>query len=154
MMDKEVFCDNYCPVPMRWVEFPKIDNELTTDCDLEESDCPFRCVDFDKVTARNRGAMHKVWNKRDPNVPPNAVYVGRPTKWGNIYVIGKPIYIDSMGMITNATREQVIRAYQIWIRCRINEGMLNPKELKGKDLVCWCSPKPCHADILLELANA
>lgn len=27
------------------------------------------------------------------------------------------------------------------------------KELKGKDLVCWCAPKPCHADILLEIAN-
>ena len=28
------------------------------------------------------------------------------------------------------------------------------KELKGKDLVCWCAPKSCHADILLEIANA
>jgi len=27
-------------------------------------------------------------------------------------------------------------------------------ELRGKDLVCWCSPLPCHADVLLELANA
>ena len=26
-------------------------------------------------------------------------------------------------------------------------------ELKGKDLVCWCAPAPCHADILVELAN-
>lgn len=28
-------------------------------------------------------------------------------------------------------------------------------ELRGKDLCCWCSPsKACHADVLLELANA
>ena len=27
-------------------------------------------------------------------------------------------------------------------------------ELRSKDLVCWCAPKPCHADVLLELANA
>ncbi|GAG87489.1 unnamed protein product, partial [marine sediment metagenome] len=30
---------------------------------------------------------------------------------------------------------------------------LDPTELKGKDLVCWCAPLPCHADVLLELAN-
>ena len=27
-------------------------------------------------------------------------------------------------------------------------------ELKGKDLVCWCAPQPCHADVLLEIANS
>ncbi len=26
-------------------------------------------------------------------------------------------------------------------------------ELRGEDLVCWCAPLPCHADVLLELAN-
>lgn len=26
-------------------------------------------------------------------------------------------------------------------------------ELRGKDLLCWCYPAPCHADVLLELAN-
>lgn len=37
----------------------------------------------------------------------------------------------------------------------INEyDHLIKKELKGKDLVCWCAPLPCHADVLLELANA
>jgi hypothetical protein len=28
------------------------------------------------------------------------------------------------------------------------------RELKGKDLICFCAPKPCHADVLLEIANA
>lgn len=32
--------------------------------------------------------MPRVWNKRDPNVPPDAVYVGRPSKWGNDFKIG------------------------------------------------------------------
>ena len=49
-MDKMEFCDNYCPIPARWVEFPKVDNELTIDCDMEESECPFKDVDFSKVT--------------------------------------------------------------------------------------------------------
>lgn len=30
---------------------------------------------------------------------------------------------------------------------------LAKKELKGKDLVCWCAPKLCHGDVLLEIAN-
>lgn len=48
-MEQIDFCDKYCPMPNRWIEFPKIDNELTVDCDLEESDCPFNNVDFTKV---------------------------------------------------------------------------------------------------------
>jgi hypothetical protein len=82
----------------------------------------------------------KVWNKRDKNVPPDAVYVGRPSKWGNPFKIGK-----------HGTREQVIEAYRLWLLRGNLKDDLN--ELKGKDLVCWCSPLPCHADVLLELAN-
>ncbi len=70
------------------------------------------------------------------------VYIGRPSKWGNPYNIG-----------TDGDREEVIRRYRAYI-----EG--NPKllgecrqELKGKTLGCWCAPKPCHGDILMELAN-
>lgn len=83
----------------------------------------------------------KVWNKRDPNCPKDAVYVGRPTKWGNPFVIGQ-----------DGTREEVIEKYRVYI---LTERWFNGiEELRGKDLVCWCAPKPCHADILLELANA
>ena len=49
-MNQEVFCNKFCPIPQRWVEFPKIDSELSVDCDLEESECPFKDVDFSKVT--------------------------------------------------------------------------------------------------------
>lgn len=83
--------------------------------------------------------MPKVWNKKDKNCPKNAIYVGRPSKWGNPYKIG----IDG-------TREEVIELYKKWLS---NQRYLNLEELKGKDLVCWCKPLPCHADILLELAN-
>jgi len=91
--------------------------------------------------------MPKVYNKRDKNIPPDAVYVGRPTKWGNPFVIGK--YGD---------RDEVIRKYRSYILDRyldekdpIAREMV---ELTGRDLVCWCSPKPCHADVLLEIANS
>jgi len=49
-MEQIEFCDKYCPIPARWVEFPKVDNELTVDCNLEEDECPFKDVDFSKVT--------------------------------------------------------------------------------------------------------
>jgi len=82
----------------------------------------------------------KVWNMRDRHRPANAVYVGRPTKWGNPYVVGK-----------DGTREECIEKY----RKHFSEALVCAEvhDLKGKDLVCWCSPLPCHADILLEKAN-
>jgi len=79
----------------------------------------------------------KVWNKRD-NPPLDAVYVGRPSKWGNPFVIGM-----------DGTREEVVEKYRQWI---VVSG-LNVRELRGKDLVCWCKPGACHGDVLLELAN-
>ena len=83
--------------------------------------------------------MPQVYNKRTPHVMHNAVYVGRPTKWGNPYRIGK-----------DGTREQIIAKYRAWLPM----SGLDVRELKGKCLVCWCYPLPCHADVLLELANA
>ena len=96
--------------------------------------------------------MHpKVWNKRDPSVPKDAVYVGRPTKWGNPYthLPINPKYADTC--IKVATREDAVKKYKETLPRFIYD--LAPVELKGKDLVCWCAPKPCHADVLLEIAN-
>lgn len=90
--------------------------------------------------------MPRVLNKRTDKIPPEAVYVGRPSKWGNPYLIGR-----------DGTREEVIELYRKLITHPEGEPhlvRLAKKELKGKDLVCWCSPLPCHADVLLELANA
>lgn len=90
----------------------------------------------------------RVWNKRDKNVPPDAVYVGRPTKWGNPFKLtdrnpstGQPV-----------TRDEVIAAYRAYVlRTGLDEHARI--QLRGKDLVCWCAPLSCHADVLLELAN-
>ncbi len=88
----------------------------------------------------------KVWNKRDPHCPKDAVYVGRPSTWGNPFKIGGS-GVDSID------REKAVELYRKWLECRlaIEPDFLVP--LKGQDLVCWCAPKPCHADLLLELAN-
>lgn len=72
---------------------------------------------------------------------PYDIYIGRPSKWGNPFVIGK-----------DGSRKEVIDKYQQYILN--NQQLLNDlHELKGKTLGCWCYPKPCHGDILLKLAN-
>lgn len=89
--------------------------------------------------------MPKVWNKRDSNVPSDAVYVGRPSLYGNPFEIGK-----------HGTREDVIRRYKNEVLSEMSKAQLDllRANLKGKDLICWCAPLPCHADVLLEIANS
>jgi hypothetical protein len=79
--------------------------------------------------------------------PINAIFVGRPTKWGNPYKVG----------VDNHTAEEAVAFY----RRDLIAGSLPVtvddvcRELKGKDLVCWCEPgAPCHADVLLDVANS
>ena len=83
----------------------------------------------------------KVLNARG-NIPSNnAVYVGRPSLFGNPFKIGK-----------DGDRETVIAMYKEYL-LKNPELMESLPSLRGKDLICWCAPYPCHADILLELAN-
>lgn len=69
------------------------------------------------------------------------VYIGRPSKWGNPFVIGK-----------DGSRKQVIELYREYI---MNNRTLMEAlpELKGKRLGCFCSPKACHGDVLKELVE-
>ena len=67
------------------------------------------------------------------------VYIGRPSKWGNPFVIGR-----------DGTRDEVIAKYRTWI---VKQG-LDFKELQGKTLGCWCKPAACHGDVLAEFTNA
>jgi hypothetical protein len=71
------------------------------------------------------------------------VYVGRPSKWGNPFKLSNA---------TPAGRIKVIAKYRAWIATQPALMVALP-ELRDKDLVCWCAPLPCHADVLLELAN-
>ncbi len=71
---------------------------------------------------------------------PYDIYVGRPSKWGNPFSIGK-----------HGSREQVIEKYRKWIMSK-PDLLFSLPELRGKTLGCWCHPKACHADIVYELA--
>ena len=70
---------------------------------------------------------------------PHDVYIGRPSKWGNPFSIG-----------LDGNREEVILKYEAYIRARPDLLKALP-ELKGKTLGCWCSPHPCHGDVLVKL---
>ncbi len=69
------------------------------------------------------------------------VYIGRPSKWGNPFVIGK-----------DGTRQEVIKKYKNWL---VKQPVLMDSlvELRGKRLGCWCSLFACHGDVLVKLVN-
>ena len=87
--------------------------------------------------------MYKVMNARQvgKHATANRVYVGRPTKWENPFVIGR-----------DGSRDDVIAKYRAWV-VRQPTLVAALQELRGKDLVCWCAPERCHAEVLIELAN-
>ncbi len=88
--------------------------------------------------------MLRVLNKYRDLPTPGAVYIGRPSKWGNPFVIGK-----------DGTRDEVLQKYTAWIRApaQIELRMDAARELSGRDLICFCAPQSCHGDILLTIAN-
>ena len=53
----------------------------------------------------------------------------------------------------DGTMEEVIDLYRAWLIAQPGKVDEVKRELKGKDLVCFCSPKPCHGDVLIEIAN-
>ena len=79
----------------------------------------------------------KVHNKYRNTAPPDAVYVGRGSPWGNPFRVGK-----------DGSRADVIERF-----AREVLPTLDLAPLRGKHLVCFCAPLPCHADILLTAAN-
>jgi hypothetical protein len=98
-------------------------------------------------------------------LPPNAVYVGRPTVWGNIW---RPEDAAAWypGQLTK--RQQVEWAVAQYRRDAEQRQFVHydlsdadavpltdlPARMGGRDLVCWCPlDQPCHADVLLAWAN-
>lgn len=112
-------------------------------------------------------------------MPEGAVYVGRPSLWGNPW---RPRdFIEWPGVRRADRAEAAVRMYRkelthwglmseyayyvsgdLWEQVDAEiaaSGARNMEEyaaivLRGRDLACWCPlDKPCHADVLLELAN-
>ena len=76
-------------------------------------------------------------------MPAKTVKVARPTKWGN------PFAVAGHG------RAHAVHLSRGWLSGMLAAGALDLAELRGKSLACWCRlDQECHADVLLELANA
>ena len=97
-------------------------------------------------------SRRKGWRK-----PDGVVTVARPTRWGNPFVVGKPIRTGN-GVVTPKDRAESVALFTewvdgddpsaVWIRDHVHE-------LAGKTLACWCpQPGPCHALVLAEMADA
>lgn len=97
-------------------------------------------------------------------MPPDSVVVARPTKWGNPFTVTtkmKPGTAIGGGFyIMVETPEDAVECYREMFEhdgepgTRIHMLKAALHELRGKHLGCWCKlSDPCHADILLELAN-
>ena len=78
---------------------------------------------------------------------PGQVYVGRPGPLGNPFAIGR-----------DGTREEVIAKYRTWLWDRIRKPhspqlaelrrLLAPARAGPLELLCWCAPRPCHAEVI------
>lgn len=94
-------------------------------------------------------------------MPEGAVYVGRPTRYGNPYELKAYTFENADGTPApqdmRATREMAARDFELWLEVTV-EGQAVASFarmlLRGKDLACWCPlDEPCHADVLLRVAN-
>lgn len=107
-------------------------------------------------TANERPRRIQLRRAKGWRMPPNTVKVDRTTKWGNPFIVGE-----------HGTRDKCVELFEFLLagyRCislgNVNEqesfmdNVKNIRQLKGKNLACWCSlSDACHADVLLKLAN-
>ena len=93
---------------------------------------------------------HRIQRKRTKGwkMPDGAFYVGRPTQWGNPY---------SVDLFALSPKDDLVALYRRFLlETPIGIDLVREARLRlrGKDLACWCPlDQPCHADVLLELAN-
>jgi hypothetical protein len=78
-------------------------------------------------------------------MPPNTVYVGRPTKWGNPYRWQDHAHHPNPLQVVLALYRHYLAEHPELVETARHE-------LAGKNLACWCDvAAPCHADVLLEV---
>lgn len=97
-------------------------------------------------------------------MPPNTVKVDRSSKWGNpfkpedLYIAG-PSRAWGLKRGDQLGQAGAVRAFSTLMQTSLRMEPVKTRalldELRGKNLACWCKPgQPCHADVLLELANS
>ncbi len=91
----------------------------------------------------------RVYNNHHKNAPPSAIYIGRPSKWGNPF----SHLPNTSANFKVSSRDEAIEKYREWLFKQPQLIEQAQRELKGKSLVCWCYPQKCHGDVLIEVAN-
>ena len=103
-----------------------------------------------KMPVRIQRKRTKGWK-----MPPNTVYVGRPSFWGNPYAVGKPWRVSGASTYYVTEPQHAISLFREYLNRLLEAqpaGIIH--QLRGKNLACWCPlDQPCHADVLLEIAN-
>lgn len=88
----------------------------------------------------------KGWRK-----PAGAVCVTRPGKWGNPFIVGASYRTVGGYAVNVKDAAYAVRLFRPIAWTRRDEII---RELRGKTLCCWCAvDAPCHADVLLRIAN-
>jgi hypothetical protein len=84
-------------------------------------------------------------SRKHKQISPNGlpvIYVGRPSKWSNPFEL------------KTYSRTESIKKYKTYLLSNPELVEQAKKELKGKNLACWCKiDEPCHADVLLDLVS-
>lgn len=78
------------------------------------------------------------------------VYIGRPSEYGNPYTHINDKQTKAQFVVK--TREDAISSYRKWLLSQ-PEMLKRIMELDGKVLGCWCKPKSCHGDVIVEVIN-
>lgn len=108
--------------------------------------------------SKERPIRVQLSRKKGWRIPANTVVVSRPSKWGNPYRIGG--FVPEYGTLQSTL--DAVAAYRRYIESALCKETPSGSALRlemeinleGKNLACWCPiGSPCHADVLLELAN-
>lgn len=93
--------------------------------------------------------MPRLYHYKNVPFDVEAVFIGRPTKWGNPFSHKEGIRAEYIV----ASREEAVAKYEEWIKSQPNLLLAVKKELRGQDLSCYCFPALCHGFVLLKIAN-
>ena len=92
----------------------------------------------------------KIWKfVVNKNNKPYDIYIGRPSKWCNNWSFKE----NTLAKYIVNSRAEAVSKYEELVRSQPEMMAMIKKELKGKVLGCWCSPRLCHGHVLAWIAN-
>ena len=90
-------------------------------------------------------------------MPEGAVYVGRGSRWGNPWIAGRYMFLTGKKKGQWMNEKDAVVSFRNTLQEALRtkpEVRAGVEQLQGKNLLCWCAlDQPCHADVLLEIAN-